>query len=280
MTGDVREFRLPDLGEGLTEAQILTWLVEVGEEIAVDQPVVEVETAKATVEIPSPYAGTVCVRHAESGQLIEVGAPLLSVLTGDGAPDGDGPPERVLVGYGAEPTTRRRRRRLVDPPPGPSAGGERRIVLRGTDRTAALRMAEGHREVPTATTWVEADATELLAARAALNAGERRAGLLALLALCCVTALRRHPRLNARMDAGRLEVVEVAPVHLGFAVQTERALVVPVIRDAHTRSAGELDAEIRAARVARRVPASTGSESPRVSRRLGGLSNQAATGAA
>ena len=163
MTGDVREFRLPDLGEGLTEAQILTWLVEVGEEIAVDQPVVEVETAKATVEIPSPYAGTVCVRHAESGQAIEVGAPLLSVLTGDGAPDGDGPPERVLVGYGAEPTTRRRRRRLVDPPPAPSAGGERRIVLRGADRTAALRMAQGHREVPTATTWVEADATELLA---------------------------------------------------------------------------------------------------------------------
>ena len=73
------DFLLPDLGEGLTEAAILNWHVDVGDTVKVDQIVVEVETAKAAVEVPVPFAGVVSALHGEPGQLLPVGAPLLSV---------------------------------------------------------------------------------------------------------------------------------------------------------------------------------------------------------
>ncbi|TJY69910.1 2-oxo acid dehydrogenase subunit E2 [Arthrobacter sp. CAU 1506] len=72
-------FKLPDLGEGLTEAELVNWLVNVGDEIRVDQPVAEVETAKSMVEVPSPYAGTVAVLHGAAGDTLDVGKPLISV---------------------------------------------------------------------------------------------------------------------------------------------------------------------------------------------------------
>ncbi|MGV9874065.1 biotin/lipoyl-containing protein, partial [Streptomyces cellulosae] len=87
----VLEFKLPDLGEGLTEAEIVRWLVEVGDVVAVDQPVVEVETAKAMVEVPCPYGGVVTARFGEEGTELPVGAPLLTVAVGgtaDGRPAG------------------------------------------------------------------------------------------------------------------------------------------------------------------------------------------------
>lgn len=231
----IREFRLPDLGEGLTEAEIVAWRVEVGDRIVVDQPIVEVETAKSIVEVPSPFAGTVVSRHGEKGAIIEVGAALLAIRTAD-RDDADAPPDHVLVGYGPpQPAAPRRRRARQGRP---RVDGERRIVLRGSERTAAAHLARGHREVPDATTWVTADATEMLKTR-----GSR--GTLASLAYRCVAALRRYPRLNARMDDERPEIVEIDPVHLGIVVQTEDAMVVPVVRDAHTRTLTDLDAEIR-----------------------------------
>ncbi|SCD57611.1 MULTISPECIES: biotin/lipoyl-containing protein, partial [unclassified Streptomyces] len=78
----VLEFKLPDLGEGLTEAEIVRWLVEVGDVVAIDQPVVEVETAKAMVEVPCPYGGVVTARFGEEGSELPVGAPLLTVAVG------------------------------------------------------------------------------------------------------------------------------------------------------------------------------------------------------
>ena len=80
MSSDMQVFRLPDLGEGLTEAELVNWLVAVGDEIKVDQPIAEVETAKSMVEVPSPYAGTVAVLHGEPGQTLDVGKPLISVM--------------------------------------------------------------------------------------------------------------------------------------------------------------------------------------------------------
>src|SRR5699024_1063996 len=74
-----RTFSLPDLGEGLTEAEVVRWLVAVGDTVALDQPVVEVETAKSLVEVPSPYAGTVSALHGRAGEVLDVGAPLISV---------------------------------------------------------------------------------------------------------------------------------------------------------------------------------------------------------
>src|SRR6188768_556356 len=72
-------FRLPDLGEGLTEAGLVQWLVAVGDTIATDQPIAEVETAKSVVELPSPFAGVVRALHGEAGDTIDVGSPVLEV---------------------------------------------------------------------------------------------------------------------------------------------------------------------------------------------------------
>lgn len=76
---ETKVFLLPDLGEGLTEAELVNWLVAVGDEIRVDQPIAEVETAKSVVEVPSPYAGTVAELHGEPGHTLDVGKPLISV---------------------------------------------------------------------------------------------------------------------------------------------------------------------------------------------------------
>ena len=73
------DFLLPDLGEGLEEAEVTAWYVHVGDQVAVDQIVAEVETAKAAVEVPIPFAGTVTALHAEPGTTVPVGAPLISV---------------------------------------------------------------------------------------------------------------------------------------------------------------------------------------------------------
>ncbi|MFC9951259.1 biotin/lipoyl-containing protein, partial [Streptomyces prasinus] len=147
----VLEFKLPDLGEGLTGAEIVRWLVEVGEVVAVDQPVVEVETAKAMVDVPCPYGGVVTARFGEEGAEVPVGAPLITVAV-DGPADEDGPPagERrsatdgaradgsraedaraegsgnVLVGYGHSAAPRAPRRgRGGARAPGGAGGGAR-----------------------------------------------------------------------------------------------------------------------------------------------------------
>ncbi|AQA21691.1 biotin-requiring enzyme family protein [Rhodococcus sp. MTM3W5.2] len=114
------EFRLPDLGEGLTDAELVRWSVAVGDIVELDQVIAEVETAKALVELPSPFAGTVLALLAEPGTIVEVGAPLIRI----GEP-----------GAGDSPAERRRpprNQRTIRPrwwgtarPPRPRAGGER-----------------------------------------------------------------------------------------------------------------------------------------------------------
>ncbi|WP_292763454.1 dihydrolipoamide acetyltransferase family protein [Microbacterium sp. UBA3486] len=125
----IAEFRLPDLGEGLTEAEVVTWLVAPGDAVSLNQTLAEVETAKAIVELPSPYEGTVSALHAEAGQTIAVGAPLIAFdVVGE---DEDGPApasdseekaQPNLVGYGAAPTTAgrpARRARRIGATPAP-----------------------------------------------------------------------------------------------------------------------------------------------------------------
>jgi 2-oxoisovalerate dehydrogenase E2 component (dihydrolipoyl transacylase) len=116
-----RDFRLPDLGEGLTDAEVVRWLVAEGDDISLNQPIVEVETAKAMVEIPAPYGGTITRLHAKEGDSVEVGSPLISVDTGEvagangsvlgEAGPGEETPQRqaTLVGPGERPQARRRR---------------------------------------------------------------------------------------------------------------------------------------------------------------------------
>jgi pyruvate dehydrogenase E2 component (dihydrolipoamide acetyltransferase) len=113
------QFRLPDLGEGLEEAQLVQWLVRPGESVALNQPLCQVETAKALVDVPSPYAGVVKALHAQPGESVPVGAPLVTIETSDAGATAATTPETsagqgpVLVGYGtegpAQTFTRRRR---------------------------------------------------------------------------------------------------------------------------------------------------------------------------
>ncbi|MET8825655.1 dihydrolipoamide acetyltransferase family protein [Streptomyces sp. NPDC004610] len=121
-------FLLPDVGEGLTEADILQWSVKVGDTVEVNQTLVEVETAKAAVELPSPYAGVVATLHAAEGETLPVGRPLITIATeapaappssGGGGADSDGEP--MLVGYGPQEGggRRRRRRGTTTTPPAP-----------------------------------------------------------------------------------------------------------------------------------------------------------------
>lgn len=128
----IAEFRLPDLGEGLTEAEVVQWLVAPGEQVALNQTLAEVETAKAVVELPSPYEGTVSSLHAEAGQTVAVGAPLIAFEVEGEEPEGQDAPvggeaaegekaQPNLVGYGAAPSTAgrpaRRARRIGGTPP-------------------------------------------------------------------------------------------------------------------------------------------------------------------
>jgi 2-oxoisovalerate dehydrogenase E2 component (dihydrolipoyl transacylase) len=124
------------------------------------------------------------------------------------------------------------------------AQGERRIPLRGVRRAAADRLARSRREIPEATVWVDVDATGLLEARRVLNArtpGEP-VSLLALLARFAILGLSRYPELNGRVEPD--EIVIPGHVHLGFAAQTERGLVVPVVPDAHRLSTRALSAAL------------------------------------
>ena len=135
----VKEFNLPDLGEGLTEGEILKWLVSVGDTIELNQPIVEVETAKAAVEIPAKWAGKVVEIHYPEGTVVEVGSPIIAIDTdpaGSSTPPagaaasaepeagligGPAPGGRtaVLVGYGPRTTEAKRRPRAGSPAPAP-----------------------------------------------------------------------------------------------------------------------------------------------------------------
>ena len=151
----IKEFNLPDLGEGLTEGEILSWLVKVGDVIELNQPIVEVETAKAAVEIPAKWGGRIAAIHVEAGTTVEVGMPIVSIDTQPDAGDlpepsaeslaavqvapeegaiepgmigGPAPGGRtaVLVGYGPKTTTAKRRPRTGTPTASTTAAPEKR----------------------------------------------------------------------------------------------------------------------------------------------------------
>ena len=259
------EFKLPDLGEGLTEGEIARWLVQEGQEIAEDDPLVEVQTDKTTVEIPSPAAGKVASILVEEGKVVPVGT-ILVVIGEDGAVcRGRGaaarragaaaaarPPPSQQVratplmrkvaqqlgvdladvdatgpqGRITEEDVRRARPRTARPPEG------RREPLRGVRRLIAEHMARAHREVPPVT-WVEE-----------CDFGAVDLKLLVPTVLkATAEALQEFPELNARLEGD--EIVYLDRYDLGVAVQTDQGLVVPVVRGVDTRSLEELDAEVR-----------------------------------
>jgi pyruvate dehydrogenase E2 component (dihydrolipoamide acetyltransferase) len=145
-----------------------------------------------------------------------------------------------------------------------------RTPLKGVRGAVADKLSRSRREIPDATCWVDADATELMRARAAMNAagaptalnaaGAPKVSLIALLARICTAALARFPELNSTVDTEAREIVRFDRVHLGFAAQTERGLVVPVVRDAHARNAESLTAEFARLTEAARTGALTPAE--------------------
>jgi 2-oxoisovalerate dehydrogenase E2 component (dihydrolipoyl transacylase) len=387
---DIRDFLLPDLGEGLEEGEIVSWAVEVGDRIELNQTVAEIETAKAVVAVPSPFAGVVKERHGEVGDVREVGTPLVTIevvavaTDADVAPAGspsqpsfedtpddaaksvedtagiygeveDEPQEMArrstgldadeepqpLVGYGQGKGAGRRRRRgpaaaaagdgngqaaaptkpLAKPPvrklakdlgvdlasiapgsgpegvitrddvraaadgggaaaataappaaaaPAPAAAapalvsaaaGEKPVPgfrgrtpgevepVRGIRKRIIEKMETSRRDIPEALCSREADLTDLWELRHDLTAQARSDGFdvritpTALIMRATVLALRRFPTLNAVYDREAGEIRLLAHVHLGVAVDTDRGLIVPNVKDAHTKSTLQLALE-------------------------------------
>jgi pyruvate/2-oxoglutarate dehydrogenase complex dihydrolipoamide acyltransferase (E2) component len=242
------EFKLPDLGEGVREGEIARWLVEVGQEIAEDDPLVEIQTDKTTVEIPSPAAGQVAQILVEEGELVPVGTPL--VLIGSDAATAAAPePTRIQV----TPLVRRIAGELgvdLESVKGSGPGGriteedvraaavpregERREPLRGVRRQIAEHLARSHKEVPAVTVVEECDFTDLSTVR-----GKR--SYLPYVLAAAVAGLKEFPELNATL-AGE-EIVYWERYDVGVAVQTDGGLVVPVLRGADEKSLDELEAE-------------------------------------
>ncbi len=260
------EFKLPDLGEGLTEGEIARWLVQEGQEIAEDDPLVEIATDKTTVEIPSPAAGVVTKILVGEGEVVPVGTVLV-VIGGDGAK----PKGKAVSGTAARSLTPGTRgqtpdkvratplvRRLAEElgvdlatigGTGPQGriteqdvrGGDtaperkrdgRREPIRGIKRQMFEHLTRAHREIPPVTWVEECDFTDVDTKR-----------LLPLVLKAVAESLQEFPELNARIED--TELVYLDRYDLGIAVQTEQGLVVPVVRACDSRSLDELDADIK-----------------------------------
>ena len=264
------EFKLPDLGEGLTEGEIARWLVAEGDEIAEDQPLVEIQTDKTTVEVPSPAAGRVARILVGEGEVVPVGTLLVVIGDDAGVADEPGPaaarPAPAAPAAAAAPTrvqatplVRRVARELgVDlasvAPSGPAgriteddvraaagapsrdathAAEGRREQLRGVRRQIAEHLARAQREIPAVTFVEECDFSAVDLSL-----------LLPTVLRATAAALKEVPELNARLEGD--EIVYLDRYDLGVAVQTDRGLVVPVVRGCDTRGVDDLRAEIDA----------------------------------
>jgi pyruvate dehydrogenase E2 component (dihydrolipoamide acetyltransferase) len=269
-----QSFKLPDLGEGLTEGEIARWHVQVGDEVAEDDPLVDIQTDKATVEIPSPYAGTVLQILVAEGEVAPVGAVL------------------VVVGAAGEeiaevaPAPRDGRARGEDaagsaaPAPGEAASGGRaratplvrKIAAElGVDLAAVAGTGPGGR-------ITEEDVRAASGPPVAAEEGRReplrgvrrviaehmarahrevppvtwveecdfggvpRERLLATVVKACADSLAGFPELNARLEGE--EILYLERCDIGVAVQTDLGLVVPVVRGCREREIPEIQAEI------------------------------------
>jgi pyruvate dehydrogenase E2 component (dihydrolipoamide acetyltransferase) len=307
----LQHYRLPDVGEGLTEATVVTWLVAVGDTVAVNTPVVEIETAKSLVELPSPYAGVVAHLLVPAGQTVEVGTALIAIedgVAGEAGPQPDEPldepaSQATLVGSGprelkstrlprktaentlavappvttdaralAKPSVRKLAKDLgVDlatvTPTGPDGTvsqedvtaaatqkggwtgflaerGETRIDVTGIRRATARAMVESAFTAPHVTEWTDVDVTrtmELLAKMKTMRMfRDVRITPTVLVARAVCVALRRNPELNSSWDKKNGQIVRKSYINLGFAADTPRGLVVPVVHDADAMSTYDL----------------------------------------
>jgi pyruvate dehydrogenase E2 component (dihydrolipoamide acetyltransferase) len=280
----MRQFLLPDLGEGLEEAEIVAWHVTEGDHVVADQPLVSVETDKAVVEVPSPQSGRIARLFGAKGDLVKVGAPLVEFAEVPEADTGTivgeldraqqhremrpPPSEPVPVGpHRVLPAVRALARKLdVDlnlvQASGPDGTVTRADVeraarslseagpaepLRGMRRAMAQRMTAAHAEVVPASITDEADIG---------NWGPAQDATIRLVR-AIAAACRAEPSLNAWYAAAAGERRLVKRVDIGIAVDTEGGLIVPVLRNVAEREARDLRAgldRMRADAAARSIP--------------------------
>jgi 2-oxoisovalerate dehydrogenase E2 component (dihydrolipoyl transacylase) len=260
-------FKLPDLGEGLQEAEIVKWHVQVGDEIKADAPMVSVETAKAVVDIPAPYAGKIAKLYGSAGDIAHIGAPLVAFEGESDTPDtgtvvgkvevgkkvvGDAPaaPAPVTAGIKTTPAVRALARKLnVDltmvPPTGAdgltTASDVQRAariiselgpveVMRGVRRAMAQNMELATAEVASATIMDDAD----------IDTWPKGTPTLMRLVRALVAGCRAEPALNAWYDSEKIGRWVMKKIDIGVAVDTPDGLLVPVLRNCGERSPDEL----------------------------------------
>ena len=277
-------FKLPDLGEGLQEAEIIEWQVQVGESVSVDQPLVTVETDKAVVDVPAPRSGQIAKLYATAGEIVEVGKPLVEFSDGDDARSDAGTVvgaveagdaritekpaalARGKTGIKATPAVRALARRLDVDLAIVSPSGRDSVItkadvervakrlaelgppelLRGPRRTMAQKMAQARSEVAPATIMDDADIHNWPADT------DHTVRLVRAIAAGCGA----EPSLNAWFDSYSLGRRLLKKIDIGIAVDTEDGLFVPVLRDVSNRDDDDLrrgletlKADVRARRI-------------------------------
>jgi 2-oxoisovalerate dehydrogenase E2 component (dihydrolipoyl transacylase) len=269
-----RVFVLPDLGEGLEEAVVTQWLVAEGDEVELNQPIAEVETAKAVVEVPSPFAGKVVRLHVAAGATLTVGSPLVTfdvAGTEDGressapsALDEQSRPAASRSGgshVAATPAVRKLAKDLgVDLESVTPSGAGGRVTRLDVEAAAGVeREASGPENVeavpvtpvrkaiadrlaqvaaiPQVTTFRQVECSALETVRGELGVSPLPLFVRALAEVCA-----DHAMLNSSWAGDRILVHRI--VNVGIATDTERGLVVPVLRDARARTVAQIDEEI------------------------------------
>jgi len=276
-----QEFKLPDLGEGLTEGEIALWLVAEGDDVAEDAPLVEIQTDKATVEIPSPYAGTVLRILVAEGEVAPVGAPLVLIGNPREAVEEPAQDERKaearsddesqgVVAAGAEsarvqatPLVRRIAQELgVDLVSLEGTGPNGRITE--SDVRSAAVSEEGDRVLVTHRhKEVEGRRVPLRGVRRLIAEHMTRAHgvpavtwveecdfgevelehLVAVVVKACAVTLPDFPELNARLEEDAIVLLD--RYDIGVAVQTEQGLLVPVVRGCDAKSVAEIEEDVK-----------------------------------
>jgi 2-oxoisovalerate dehydrogenase E2 component (dihydrolipoyl transacylase) len=269
----IKAFVVPDLGEGLEEVTLTCWQVGVGDEVELNQPLCSVETAKAEVEIPSPYAGRIVEIRGAEGDVLPVGSLLARIDSEPSATNGQSSTRKpILVGYGADDALDTSRRRpkakpgvrklaadlLVDlneVPPGADGlvsrdavlaaagvGAERPGVsydvlpVRGVHSQMAERMTLSRSTIPDAHASVQVDGSALM------RLGDEVFSPFVLTLRLLVIALSHNKILNSTWVEGPdgAQVHSHHAIHLGFAVAAPRGLLVPVIADAQDKTTRQL----------------------------------------
>jgi 2-oxoglutarate dehydrogenase E2 component (dihydrolipoamide succinyltransferase) len=256
---------VPPLGESISEATLIRWLKEEGDAVAVDEPICELETDKATVALPSPAAGTL-KQLKKQGEIIQIGDVVASVgemQTGESAPV---TPERAAPAKDVTPTKNPESRAEVSaaptkpsatsvaPPPKPKSNpahdgpGVRREPMSKIRLRIAQRLVSVKQDTAMLTTFNEVDMSAVQDLRARLKEDFEKThgvplGLMSFFARACILALDEFPVLNASIDGS--DICYHDYVNLGVAVSTERGLVVPVLNHAEKMGFAKIESEIR-----------------------------------